>query len=236
MAEEPMPSEEPIGDKPTPNVSSRDERPSRVDRLRLPYLLGRYPSRLVWAAFLLVNGFLTIGLLASVAMISGTPLVFPSLGPTALLLFHNPMQPAASPRNTLCGHAIGILCGYASLWLMGLTHDPPTIVEGVHAERVFCAALSLASTGAVMVLLNVWHPPAGATTLIIALGIITRPYHLLIVEAAVAILVLQALIINRLAGIEYPVWARAVPVGQREPIAAEGRPEDENLHRTKRCT
>ena len=96
-----MPSEEPIGDKPTPNVSSRDERPSRVDRLRLPYLLGRYPSRLVWAAFLLVNGFLTIGLLASVAMISGTPLVFPSLGPTALLLFHNPMQPAASPRNMM---------------------------------------------------------------------------------------------------------------------------------------
>jgi hypothetical protein len=95
---------------------------------------------------------------------------------------------------------------------------------------------TIASTGAVMVLLNVWHPPAGATTLIIALGIITRPYHLLIVEAAVAILVLQALIINRLAGIEYPVWARAVPVGQREPIAAEGRPEDENLHRTKRCT
>ena len=30
-----MTSEEPVGDKPTPNVSSRDERPSRVDRLRL---------------------------------------------------------------------------------------------------------------------------------------------------------------------------------------------------------
>lgn len=101
-------------------------------------------------------------------MISGTPLIFPSLGPTAFLLFRNPMQPAASPRNTLCGHAIGILCGYASLWLMGLTHDLPTIVEGVLAERVFCAALSLAATGALMVLLDVWHPPAGATTLIIA--------------------------------------------------------------------
>ncbi len=161
-----MGSKEPIGDKPTPNVSSNEGRRSRVDRLRLPYLLGHYPARLVWAAFLFVNGFLTIGLLASFAMISGTPLIFPSLGPTAFLLFRNPMQPAASPRNTLCGHAIGILCGYASLWLMGLTHDLPTIVEGVLAERVFCAALALAATGALMVLLDVWHPPAGATTLI----------------------------------------------------------------------
>jgi len=213
-----MPSEEPIGDQPTRNVSRRDGRRSRVDRLRLPYLLGHYPARLVWAAFLLVNGFLTIGLLASVAMISGTPLVFPSLGPTALLLFHDPMQPAASPRNTLCGHALGIACGYASLWLLGLTHDPPTLVEGVYANRVFCAALSLASTGTLMVLLDVWHPPAGATTLIIALGIITRPYHLLIVEAAVAMLILQALIINRLAGIKYPVWAHAAGVRRREAV------------------
>jgi CBS domain-containing membrane protein len=217
MVEKPMGSEEPIGDRPTPNGSTPDTRRSRVDRLRLPYLLGHYPARFIWAAFLLVNGFLTIGLLACVAMIVGSPLVFPSLGPTAFLLFHNPMQPVASPRNTLCGHAIGILCGYASLWLMGLTHNPPTIVEGVHAERVFCAALSLASTGALMVLLDVWHPPAGATTLIIALGIITRPYHLLIVEAAVAILVLQALIINRLAGIEYPVWSCAARVGAGGP-------------------
>jgi len=47
-----------------------------------------------------------------------------------------------------------------------------------------------------MVLLDMWHPPAGVPTLIIALGIITRPYHLLIVEAAVVVLVLQALVIN----------------------------------------
>jgi CBS domain-containing membrane protein len=232
-----MKSEAPIGDKPTPNASSRDGRVSRVDRLRLPFLLRRYPTRLVWAAFLLVNAFLTIGLLASVAMISGTPLVFPSLGPTAFLLFHNPMQPAASPRNTLCGHALGIFCGYASLWLMGLTHDPPTIVEGVHVERVFCAALSLASTGALMVLLNVWHPPAGATTLIIALGIITRPYHLLIVEAAVAILVLQALVINRLAGLHYPVWAGVAGSGKGDPVVeAEPNPEEAHSRRTKRRT
>jgi CBS-domain-containing membrane protein len=94
------------------------------------------------------------------------------------------------------------------------------MMEGVHAERVFCAALSLASAGALMVLLDVWHPPAGATTLIIALGIITRPYHLLIVEAAVVMLVLQALVINRLAGFEYPVWAPADRVLQEAVVTS----------------
>jgi CBS domain-containing membrane protein len=235
MAEEPVESEEPTGEKSTRNLLGPDGWRSRVDRLRLPYLLGHYPARAVWAAFLLVNGFLTIGLLASVAMISGTPFVFPSLGPTAFLLFHDPLQPAASPRNTLCGHAIGIFCGYASLWLMGLAHHPSTMVEGVHAERVFYAAFSLASTGALMVLLDVWHPPAGATTLIIALGIITRPYHLLIVEAAVAILVLQALVINRLAGVDYPVWAAVAGSGQGGPVVgAEPKPEESNSRRPKR--
>ncbi len=154
--------------------------------------------------FVLVNGFLTIGLLTTVAMFSGTPFVFPSLGPTAILLFFNPNHPTASPRNTLFGHTIGILCGYASLWLLGLTDHPSALQEGVHLQRVFCAALSLAATGFLTVLLNVSHPPAGATTLIIALGIITQPYHLMIIEISVIVLVLQALVINRLAGIEYP--------------------------------
>lgn len=227
-----MRAEEPIGDQPTPTESSRPGWRSRLDHLRLPYLLGHYPNRLVWAAFLLVNGFVTIGLLTSVAMLSGTPFVFPSLGPTAILLFLNPVQPAASPRNTLCGHGIGILCGYVSLWLLALADHPSAMVEGVLAQRVFCAALSLAATGAVMVLLDVPHPPAGATTLIIALGIITRPYHLLIIEVAVAVLALQALVINRLAGLDYPVWACAASLGQAKPAPARARPEEENLRRT----
>ena len=64
-------------------------------------------------------------------MISGSPLVFPSLGPTAFLLFHDPTLPAASPRNTLCGHAIGILCGYGSLWLMGFVWQKLRGVEAM---------------------------------------------------------------------------------------------------------
>jgi len=79
---------------------------------------------------------------------------------------------------------------------------------GVSAARVGSAALSLASSGALMILLKASHPPAGATTLIISLGIVTRPFHLAVIEIAVAVLTLQAIAINRLAGIDYPYWAR----------------------------
>jgi len=177
-------------------------------RFRLSRLLARFPERPVWAAFMFVNGFLTIAILAGVAMASGTPFVFPSLGPTAFLFFFTPTLPTASPRNTLYGHAIGIACGYGSLVVTGLEHAPPAMVAGVSLRRVLAAALSLAATGALMILLKAAHPPAGATTLIVALGIVTQPFHLVVIEVAVALLTVQAIVINRLAGIDYPLWAR----------------------------
>ena len=75
------------------------------------------------------------------------------------------------------------------------------------AARVGAAALSLASTGALMILLEAAHPPAGATALIISLGIVTRPLPVLVIEIAVALLTLQAIVINRLAGIDDPLLA-----------------------------
>src|SRR5713101_326967 len=109
-------------------------------------------------------------------------------------------QPSIAPSP---GHAIGIVCGYGALWLFGLQHAPPAMATGVSAARIGAAALSLASTGALMILLKAAHPPAGATTLIISLGIVTKPFYLLVIEIAVAILTLQAIVINRLAGIDY---------------------------------
>ena len=158
-----------------------------------------------------VTGFVTIALLAVVAMISGTPFVFPSLGPTAFLFFFNPTLPASTPRNAILGHAIGIGCGYAALWLVGLQDAPSAMTEGVHTRRVLAAALSLAATGALMILLRVAHPPAGATTLIVSLGLVTEPLHLLIIEVAVALMTVQAICINRLAGLDYPLWAGRKP-------------------------
>jgi CBS-domain-containing membrane protein len=157
---------------------------------------------------MLVNGFVTIAILAGLAMVTRAPFVFPSLGPTAFLFFFTPTSPTASPRHTIYGHAIGIACGYGALWLTGLEHAPAALAIGVSFQRVLAAALSLAFTGSLMILLQAAHPPAGATTLIVSLGIVTRPPHLVLIEIAVGLLTLQAIGINRLAGLDYPLWAK----------------------------
>lgn len=177
-----------------------------IVKLRLSSLLGNFPERPIWAIFMFINGFFTIAVLSSLAMLLKTPFVFPSLGPTAFLFFTTPTLPTASPRNTIYGHAIGIICGYLSLLLFGLTESPPALQVGIDLPRILAAALSLSLTGALMILLKTAHPPAGATTLIISLGLVRKPEHLVIIELAVAIMTLQAIAINRLAGLDYPLW------------------------------
>ncbi|MGH9641829.1 MAG: HPP family protein, partial [Terriglobales bacterium] len=107
------------------------------------------------------------------------------------------------------GHAIGIICGYGAYVVTGAGALPFGAHPGIFWPRILAAALSLSATGAFMVLLGVSHPPAGATTLIISLGIISRPRELVIIEVAVFLLVAQALVINRLAGVSYPLWNAA---------------------------
>jgi CBS-domain-containing membrane protein len=166
------------------------------------------PPRLLSALFVFLNGFLAVAILAGLAVVSYTPFVFPSVGPTAFLLYYKPMAPTASPRNALCGHAIGIVCGYLALCLTGLEHAPAANLEEIHWRRVLATALSLAATGALMILLDAVHPPAGATTMIVSLGFLTAPADLCVIEVAVALLVLQALAVHRLTGIDYPLWSK----------------------------
>ena len=79
-----------------------------MGKLRLEWLLHHFPPRLIWSAYVFINGFISIGVLALLALVTRNPFVFPSLGPA----------------------------------------------------------------GALMVLLDLSHPPAGATALIVSLGII----------------------------------------------------------------
>lgn len=180
-----------------------DEHPGAelAHHLRLPYLLKHFKPHYIWAAFVFVNCLVTITILALLAFITGSSFVFPSLGPTAILFFMTPRTESARPRNALIGHAIGIICGYGALLVTGLAHAPSVIDGGVTLPRIVAAGLALAFTGALMVLARTPHAPAGATTLIIALGFITQPLSLLVIEVAVVLLVIQAVVINRMAGV-----------------------------------
>ncbi len=180
-------------------------------RLQLPALQARHSDLGVLGLFALVNGVVSIGLMAAAALVTGAPFVFPSLGPTAFLLFYTPTAPAASPRNALGGHLIGVLAGYLALAVFGITASGPALAEGVHWTNVGAAALSLGLTSGAMVWFKVPHPPAGATTLIVSLGILRTPSQLVVLLLAVVLLVAQGFVINRLAGIDYPVWAPRAP-------------------------
>jgi len=175
-------------------------------RTRLPWLLEHHARIPVLALFSFVNGCISIGIMAALAVVTHSPFIFPSLGPTAFLFFYTPTAPSASPRNTIIGHVIGAAAGYLSLVVTGLTMAGPALAVGVTWPRVIAAALSLGLTAGLMVLLKSPHPPAGATTLIISLGILTKPWQLLLLMVAVILLTMQAFIINRLAGIPYPLW------------------------------
>ena len=172
-----------------------------LTRVRLPWLLQHHAQLPVLALFSFLNGCISIGLMSILAVITRSPFIFPSLGPTAFLFFYTPTAPSASPRNTIIGHAVGVVAGYLSLVVTGLTTAGPALVVGVTWPRVIAAALSLGLTAGLMVILKSPHPSAGATTLIISLGILTRPWQLLLLMGAVILLTLQAIVINRLAGL-----------------------------------
>src|SRR5215470_15144868 len=128
------------------NSDSFDQEHAGVDhifsffrKLRLDWLLQHFPPRLVRAVYVFVNGFITIGLLALLALVSGNPFVFPSLGPTAYLLFFSPLENVSSPRNTILGHAIAIVCGYCAFAVTGAGAQPFAAHLGIFWPRILAA-------------------------------------------------------------------------------------------------
>ncbi|MGK2965464.1 MAG: HPP family protein [Tepidiformaceae bacterium] len=186
---------------------------SRLARLRdflhryqyLP-LTERYHPQLLLATFTFVNSFVSIALISTIAVIFNGPFIFPSAGATAFLLFFSPLSPAASPRNTIYGHAIGAASGWLALLAFGLRDAPPPLPDGMTWQHVFAAALSLGVAGAVMVLLRTPHPPGGATALIVSLGLLSNLDQIAVLVLAIAVLCAQAIVINRMAGFPYPFW------------------------------
>lgn len=179
-------------------------------RFQLPEGVRKHhDDRLVLTTFVAVNAAVSMALISAIALATHEPFVFPSLGPTAFLLFYAARAPVASPRNAITGHLIGVVSGYLALLAMGLQNTPANL-DRVTWPRLGAAAISLSLTAGVMVLLKAPHPPAGATTLIISLGMLNQLSQMGIVMGGVVVLVAQAFVVNRLAGIDYPLWSPSV--------------------------
>jgi len=80
----------------------------------------RHRTGLAWHEF--AGCALAIGLAGTLALVSGQPWLFPSLGPTAMLQTEEPGSASSSPRNTLVGHGVALLAGYLCLLVFGLTN------------------------------------------------------------------------------------------------------------------
>lgn len=136
-------------------------------RARLPKLAGRVPDWL-WAApvsalLLLISG--------GIGLLLGQPWLFPSLGPSALLHAYHPSNPAARLYNTIMGHFLGIAAGYVSVFIFHASAVPAVLsTEQLTYQRLAASVLAMFLTVAGQIPLKAFHPPAAATTLLIALG------------------------------------------------------------------
>lgn len=172
---------------------------------------GRPGARPVVAAHAFVGCALTLAVAGAVAHLSGSIWVFPSLGPTAMLQIERPMAPDSTPRNTFIGHLVAIAAGYLALVAARLTNDPGVLITGVSWPRAGAAAGSLAVTALALLILDASHPPAGATTLIVSLGLLHTPRQLLVVGGGVVLVTAVGWLYNRATGQPMPLWRLPEP-------------------------
>lgn len=179
-----------------------------------PSILHGYKRR---GAYTFFGAFITMLIIGSAAAVTHQPFIFPSLGPTALMIFAHPLRKDSSPRHVLIGHAIGAGSGYLALIVTGLLAVP--FSGDVSPHRVLAAAIALALTAALTTLTRSEHAPAGATTLIVALGILPQLRDLAILMLAVALLTGLGWLLNRAFRIPYPLWNAAPWVLQHDAEA-----------------
>ena len=159
------------------------------------------------AIYTFLGSLVAIGLSGTWAYVVKEPLVFPSLGATAFIIFETPMAEVGSPRNTILGHTVGILAGAFSLAIFGLLNAPSLYVSGLTFGRVCAMALAVALTGGVLRMIRSAHPPAGATTIIVASGLLHTPRQMFDVLIGVVLLTVAGWLLNRALGVPSPRWA-----------------------------
>src|SRR3954469_13147903 len=132
-----------------------------------------------------VASAIAIGLIGVTAWKLGSPWLFPSLGPTLAIQSEMPGVPGARPWNVVAGHAIGAAGGIAAVWLTGAVHEPAVnVAHAVSGARLAAAVFAMFASMALQSMARAGHPPAQATTLLIAVGALDAAVHGALVLAA----------------------------------------------------
>ncbi len=132
-------------------------------------------------------------------LISETDLVMVigSFGASAVLIYGAINSPLAQPRNLIGGHVFSALIGV-------------TCYKLFPSNLWIASAISVATAIAVMQATDTVHPPGGATALIAVIGStkihdLGYFYAVLPVGLGAVIMLIVALIVNRLAKRDYPL-------------------------------
>lgn len=167
-------------------------------------------SRAQLAWYCVLGGFATFTVVGVLAHFTHQTYLFPSVGPTVFVLYYSAMSRQASPRNVICGQAIGVTAGLLAVTVMGLWGAPVDLTD-ITWRRYVAVLIAVCLTMGVMIALGVEHGPAAATTLIVALGVLHTAWDLVAIAVTVIVTVAIAFVIHRLVGLPYPWWAPVTP-------------------------
>jgi len=131
-------------------------------------------SNLIWSP---IAATVVLAVPAVVGLVTGNLLLFPSLGPTALMQSHVPEHESSRPYNVLVSHIVGLLSAYLAVTIFGVAKAPSVFtLHALPAARVWASLLAIYLATLLEIALDASHPPAASTTLLAALGSFKRTW------------------------------------------------------------
>jgi CBS domain-containing membrane protein len=176
-------------------------------KLSMPGLLSRYDEKKIVSLVTAIHGGIAILTISLLAWLTELPLIFPALGPSTFILFSAPLTTAGAPRNVILGHLLCMAIGYGVWHLVSYLAGGPVSVETGGWPMFVSAALALTLSCLLLVRISCPHPPACASSLVIALGAVTQWTSILLMAVVIIWLTAQAVAMNRLAGLPVPLWS-----------------------------
>ena len=138
-----------------------------------------------------IGGFICIGFLSYLNMsIDGSIWLIPPFGASMVLVMAIHESPLAQPKNLILGHVLSALSGVIVYILLG--------------ESFYSVGAGVGLAIFVMMISNTIHPPAGANPIIVILGGKGLSFVLLPVAVGALLIVLFAIMYNRVLGRNYP--------------------------------